>query len=113
MLWKRTCSVTVLGGKGRVAVPGSPTGGTDQSHLVGEDHSLDTVANAKFREDACDVGLHGRLGQEKCLTDLRVAGSENQVSGTPNSRSVRLRNASGTPFSLGGENPRRLRSTDW
>src|SRR4029077_1164016 len=44
----------------------------DQARFVGEDHGLDAVAKAQFREDAGDVGLHRRLAEEEVGRDLGV-----------------------------------------
>ena len=46
--------------------------GGDQAGLVGEDDGLDAVAQAQFREDAGDVGLHRRLAEEQRGGDLGV-----------------------------------------
>jgi hypothetical protein len=46
--------------------------GADQSGLIGKDDRLDAVAQAQLGQDAADMGLHGRLGDEQAPGDLRV-----------------------------------------
>jgi hypothetical protein len=46
--------------------------GADKPGLVGQDDRLDAVAQAQLGQDAADMGLHGRLGDEQPLGDLRV-----------------------------------------
>jgi len=46
--------------------------GADQAGLVGQDDRLDAVAQAQLGQNAADVRLHGRLGDEQALGDLRV-----------------------------------------
>src|SRR5699024_7058695 len=44
-----------------------------EAGLVGEDDGLDPVAGLELHEDASDVGLDRRLGEEEPLSDLGVA----------------------------------------
>ena len=44
----------------------------DDARFVGEHDGLHAVAQAELHQDACDVRLHGRLGDEELLRDLGV-----------------------------------------
>jgi phosphatidylinositol alpha 1,6-mannosyltransferase len=52
-----------------------PLGRRDEVGLVGDHDGLDAVAEAEFGQDARDVGLHRRFGQEQAAGDLDVAQS--------------------------------------
>src|SRR5918997_5303575 len=63
------------------AVVALPTGWlrSHQAELVREDHGLDAVAQVELGENATDVGLHGRLGEDEALGDLRVRPPRRQL----------------------------------
>jgi hypothetical protein len=47
-------------------------GGPDQSVLIGEHDDLHAVAQRELGEDAPDMGLDRRLGEDQALSDPRV-----------------------------------------
>src|SRR5690606_35845735 len=53
--------------------PARTSSASDEAVLEGEDYELHAVAQRELREDATDVGLHGRLAEELAFGDLGVA----------------------------------------
>ena len=62
--------------RGLVAsVPGIlavPRAGCDEPALVGVDRDLDSVSDTEFLQDAGDMRLGGRVGDDKAVADLGV-----------------------------------------
>src|SRR3954452_1502040 len=46
--------------------------GSDKPSLIGVDHDLDSVSNAKFLQDSCDVRLGGCVGDDQAIADFGV-----------------------------------------
>jgi hypothetical protein len=57
-------------GRGILAVGGSA--GRDEAALIRVDDDLDSVADAKFLQDAGDVCLSGCVGDDQAVADLGV-----------------------------------------
>jgi hypothetical protein len=60
------------GKQGAAARASAGVAGGDDAVLVGEHDRLHPVAEAEFEQDAADVALDGRLGDDQPLGDLAV-----------------------------------------
>jgi hypothetical protein len=56
----------------RGRMPSAGVAGDDDAVLVGEHDGLHSVAQAEFEQDAADVALDGRFGDDQPLADLAV-----------------------------------------